>query len=299
MEPVGILDQYKKLIDKNLILITAMTDCKGVECLAHYKNTKTSFLKEGYSFDYEAENHSLAFLLSGSVRIKVDHDNTVVIDRPTMFLLPKDKHYDWLTLAPTRLLCFPLISEKLSLSLLTLTKNQIDDKIVGDSLPSFLINEQCCTLITYFAESISFSLLNETYYELKLAELMYLIKLQFSEEERIRFFSPIIDDVFLFSDFIMTNYKHVNNIKELAELSYYSQSGFDKKFKRIFKTPPSLWLKEKKKIGISGDLYYSNKSLKEISLECGFCSPTHFSKYCKSVFGATPGELRKKREENE
>lgn len=298
MEPVGILDQYKKLIDKNLILITAMTDCKGVECLAHYKNTKTSFLKEGYSFDYEAENHSLAFLLSGSVRIKVDHDNTVVIDRPTMFLLPKDKHYDWLTLAPTRLLCFPLISEKLSLSLLTLTKNQIDDKIVGDSLPSFLINEQCCTLITYFAESISFSLLNETYYELKLAELMYLIKLQFSEEERIRFFSPIIDDVFLFSDFIMTNYKHVNNIKELAELSYYSQSGFDKKFKRIFKTSPSLWLKEKKKIGISGDLYYSNKSLKEISLEYGFCSPTHFSKYCKSVFGATPGELRKKREEN-
>lgn len=92
----------------------------------------------------------------------------------------------------------------------------------------------------------------------------------------------------------MNNYKRTSNIKDLAELSYYSLSGFDKKFRRIFGQAPSKWMNERRKTNIYKELFDANKTLKQISKEYGFSSAVYFNNYCKSVFGMSPGEIRKK-----
>lgn len=270
-----------------------MADYKAVKRPTHYKNTIASQLKEKESFEYQTKVHYLVFLLTGSVRVTVGHEKTKVFDAPTMFLVHKEKLYQRIVLEPSLLVTFPLEGEKMSLSLLSLTKEQLKDKTDDSILPSLPINEQFNKLLLLFSESFSFSFLNDAYYGLKLAELMYLVKTHLTEEDRIRIFSSIIDDDFLFSDFVLTNYKHVDNVKELVELSCYSLSGFEKKFKRVFRIPPSKWLKEQKRIAIGEDLYFTNKTLKQISSEYGFCSPTHFNRYCKTTFGLSPGEMRK------
>lgn len=260
----------------------------------HYQNTIGSFFKAGDSFEYLTTVSYLTFVLTGSVKIMIGDEKIKVFDTPTMFLVPKEKLYKRIVLEPSLIITFPLGREKLNLSLLSLTKKQFKEETDCDSLLSLPLTEQFCQILSLYSESFSFSYLNDAYYELKLTELMYFIKAQFTEEERICFFSSIIDDDFLFSDFIVNNYKRVSNVKELAGLSYYSLSGFEKKFRRVFRISPSKWLKEQKKIAICGDLYYTNKTLKQISAEYGFCSPAHFNNYCKSTFGISPGEMRKK-----
>lgn len=272
-----------------------MTDYTNVKRPAHYQNTIASFFEVGESFEYFPKVYYLTFLLSGSIRITIGDEKTEEFHSPTMFLVPKEKTYKRVVLAPSQIITFPLDGEKLRLSLLALTKEQCKEKSERNTIPSLPINSQFHKLLLLFSESFSFSYLNETYYDLKLTELMYLIKTQLTDEERGSFFSCIIDDEFLFVDFIMDNYKRTDSVKELARLSCYSLSGFEKRFKRVFNITPSVWLKERKKRSICEELYYTNKSLKQISSEYGFSSPTHFNKYCKSIFGMSPGEIRKKK----
>lgn len=271
-----------------------MTDYQDVKRPTHFENAILSSFEAGESFEYYPMDHYLTFLLSGSIRVTIGDGEPYVLNTPTMYLAPKEKAYSRITLEPAQMITFPLKRDKLSLSLLSLTKEQCKQEVEKNTIVTLPIDNQFHQLLLFFAESFSFSYLSEAYYELKLTELIYLIKTQFTDEERIGFFSHMVDDDFLFTDFIMNNYEHIDNVKELVGLSCYSLSGFEKKFKRIFKKSPSIWLRERKKRRISGELHYTNKSLKQISSEYGFCSPTHFNNYCKSVFGMSPGEIRKK-----
>lgn len=270
-----------------------MADFKQLKRPANYQNCIASRLVKGESFEYFTTVNYLSFLLEGTIQIEIN-EHVTILNSPSMFIVPKESHYKRVSLQPSTMITFPIAGEALNLSLLSINKEKVVHASRKEGLSILGLGELFQKLLHLFADSFSFSLLDENYYELKLTELFYLIKSQYTEYERTCFFAPIIDEDFLFSNFIMDNYKQTANIKELVELSYYSMSSFDKKFRRIFGQTPSKWLNERKKENIYKELFDTDKTLKQISIEHGFCSPVYFNAYCKSVFGMSPGEIRKK-----
>lgn len=137
--------------------------------------------------------------------------------------------------------------------------------------------------------------INCTYYhELKINELFFIFRFCYAKDDLYKLFYPILNVDFEFNEFIMKHYKKVKKVSELAQLYNYSLSGFDKLFKRIYGISAGKWLKNQKAKEIYYQINRSDKSLKDISYEYGFSSPSHFNDYSKLHFGATPGELREK-----
>ncbi|MCC8143456.1 MAG: AraC family transcriptional regulator [Tannerellaceae bacterium] len=134
------------------------------------------------------------------------------------------------------------------------------------------------------------------YYEIKLKELFFLLRAYYTREELRGFFQPLVSNDMQFSDFVLKNYHKVKNVKEFAELANYSISGFEKKFKKVFKVSAYKWMTEKKASHILHEIHTSHKPLKEIGWDNGFSSPAQFNDFCKIHFGITPGKLREKKE---
>jgi len=88
------------------------------------------------------------------------------------------------------------------------------------------------------------------------------------------------------------NYRHVNSVQELADLSLYSSSGFKKQFYRVFGHSPSSWLRDRKSALILQDLNSSSLRIKEIADKYNFSSVSSFSTFCRKNFGSPPGKIR-------
>lgn len=91
------------------------------------------------------------------------------------------------------------------------------------------------------------------------------------------------------------NYRGVKNVRELAGLSLYSESGFKKQFQKVFGSPPSDWLRTQKASLIFHDLNCSDLSIKELSDKYEFATVSSFTTFCQHLFGKTPGQIRSKK----
>ncbi|SHF45692.1 helix-turn-helix domain-containing protein [Dysgonomonas macrotermitis] len=133
------------------------------------------------------------------------------------------------------------------------------------------------------------------FYEIKIKELLFLLRAYYHKKDLLYFFYPLLSNNLSFSNFILQNYHQVRTVKELAELTNYSLSGFEKHFKKVFGVSASQWMKSQRAKIIYHDINNGNKTFKEISFHHGFTSPAHFNDFCKSYFGATPGQIRKRK----
>jgi AraC-like DNA-binding protein len=145
-------------------------------------------------------------------------------------------------------------------------------------LIKFLNNEFCCDFLL----------------ELKLSEFLYLLRSYYPLQELRAFFTPILNEDYLFSVNVRKTYYPKITVSELASKMHYSISGFEKKFKKVFHMPPIEWLNMQLAIAICHELNCSTKTFLELSYEFGFSSPSHFHNFCKRTFQDTPGNIRKK-----
>jgi len=128
---------------------------------------------------------------------------------------------------------------------------------------------------------------------IKTRELFYLMSICYTHGERSLFFRNLASRDKDFSDFIYQNYRKVKSVNELASLSCYSRSGFEKRFRKTFGVPASHWITLRKAADIYHEIRRSRKSIKQICFDHGFSSLSHFHKFCKSKFGLPPGYIRK------
>lgn len=131
------------------------------------------------------------------------------------------------------------------------------------------------------------------FFEIKIKELFFLLRAYYSKKKLLCFFYPLLSQDTRFSDLILRNYNKIKTVKDLADLTHYSISGFEKRFKRVFGISPFKWLKQQKAKNIYHEINCSGKTFKEISLEYDFNSPAHLNNFCKINFGDTPGNIRK------
>lgn len=82
-------------------------------------------------------------------------------------------------------------------------------------------------------------------------------------------------------------------IAELAFLAGMSVATFKRKFAATFRQSPARYLLEKKLERAAALLRIQSKAVSEIAYECGFSSPSSFTKAFKKHHGAPPSEFRK------
>ncbi len=128
---------------------------------------------------------------------------------------------------------------------------------------------------------------------LKALELFYNLERSYSKEELDRFFSPIRTDDCAFAIFVLMNHTKVKTAEELAELSNYSLSGFNKQFHKTFGMAPYKWMLQWKIDRIYKELYYeTSKPIKLISEEYGFTNLSNLGDFCRKHLGASPTVIR-------
>jgi len=135
----------------------------------------------------------------------------------------------------------------------------------------------------------------ENLLELKFKELVLSL---LSNKKNSRFLSylnslsndrnPSIEDV------MQSNYAFNLTIAEYARLTCKSIPTFKRDFKKVFKDTPAKWVMNKR-LSLAVELLQNTPlTVGEISFECGFENPTHFSRVFKEKMGTAPLQFRTK-----
>lgn len=154
------------------------------------------------------------------------------------------------------------------------------------------MDERLSDYVSGLYKYIQSGLLCSSFYDLKMKELFFLLRVYYPKEELAGFLFPLFKSNVGFSNFVYKNYHRVKSVKDLAAISTYSLSGFEKRFKRVFGLSAHEWMKKQKAKAVFQDICSTSELFKELSLKHGFSSPSHFNDFCKAHFGKTPGDIR-------
>ncbi|MCD7937596.1 MAG: AraC family transcriptional regulator [Tannerellaceae bacterium] len=249
-------------------------------------------LEEEEERKYRSSFNEILFIIEGDLSLKSLEEGVKNYSREQMiFLFPGG---EVLLKAETKSVCFILrldeninFCEKFSLHhLLSLRKAK---KKLYSPLP---MNERAkdfvCSLQIYMNDEV----LSPELMEMKVTEYYYLLSTYYSKEQLAAFFSPLLHDNFRFYEFVLKHYKQVKTAKELAALSGYSVTGFDRQFRAMFGLSPYQWMLRMRMNKIIRELKYTSKTLEEIAGENGFASLDAFIDFCKKHGGLAPGMIR-------
>lgn len=129
---------------------------------------------------------------------------------------------------------------------------------------------------------------------LKQQELLLVLKGFYTKKELAEFFSASTCIRGSFEKFVLENYKKVNSVKEFAGLCYISVRSFSRKFHSSFGESPYKWMQKKKAEQALEMISDPELSFQEISGKLGFNSSSHFTAYCRKMYGMSPTKLREK-----
>ena len=130
-------------------------------------------------------------------------------------------------------------------------------------------------------------------FDVKLKEFVLLLIHYYTPAELESFFRPLLGGNTHFRLFVLNHYREVKTVREFASMAHLSISGFEREFHRTFQSSPYRWMKQKRMEELLRLITLTDKSLKEITEECGFSSTSQMNDFCKKEWGKTPGRLRK------
>lgn len=159
------------------------------------------------------------------------------------------------------------------------------------------INERVQAYLDLTSECVNDGLKCTKYLNMKVSEIMYLLRVYYFKEELASFFYPILNNDAEFARVILTSWMSAKNKIELADLTHLSPSRFGVKFKEVFGISPYKWLLSRRSEKIHHELIHGHHSFKEISEEFRFNSVQHFNDFCKKQFGMTPGQIRNSKQQ--
>jgi AraC-like DNA-binding protein len=88
------------------------------------------------------------------------------------------------------------------------------------------------------------------------------------------------------------HFQHEITNRRLASLSNMSLRAFERRFRAAFHLTPQRFLRKLRLRIASRTLVYTDDSLSEVALNCGFADQSHFSREFRRQFGRTPREYR-------
>ena len=80
--------------------------------------------------------------------------------------------------------------------------------------------------------------------------------------------------------------------REMASVAHMSLRAFERKFLSSFHMPPQHYLRKLRLRMASRAIVFTNRSLADVALTCGFSDQSHFTREFRRHFGRTPREYR-------
>lgn len=90
-----------------------------------------------------------------------------------------------------------------------------------------------------------------------------------------------------------SNYYYDLKISEFADIANRSVATFRREFKEHYHSSPGRWLTNRRLERASVILQTTQKTISEITLDCGFKNVSHFSRIFKQKFNLSPTKYRK------
>jgi len=247
---------------------------------------------EELSFHFDCS--VMCFVFTGAIEITLKNVNYRRINKEETLLIPLHTPFRIRVLEPSPLLRIKLVMnanlcDRITFDNLLEENEEIkENPDIGVLLPHQNITCFCNSLKKYMESSFNCA----AFFEAQIFALLCLIRCSCNSKSVSDFFLPIVSNDIIFSKKIYENIEYVKNTKELAKALCYSSSGFEKRFKKVFKTSPYAWLLEQKSKKIYHEICHTMKTFSELSYEYDFSSPAHFNNFCRKHFGNTPGKLR-------
>lgn len=250
--------------------------------------------KETEKVLYSLNESFLVFVLKGSVEFRYsDNAELQTLEEGNMLLFPPNSSFivnnyrEETTIISCRFYANRIFCECTPISQLSPYVKEYDS--IFNPLP---VHDNIKHLLVAMDVFLSDNIHCIHFHQLKKKELFYLLNFYYSKEDLARFLFPIIGKDMSFKDLVLQNYHKAQNIKELAEMTGYGYPNFMKKFQQEFHTPPYQWLINNKSKRIMDEIKSRQKTFQEIADEYGFSSQSHFTIFCKRLFGYTPSQLR-------
>ena len=238
------------------------------------------------------DNYTLIFILSGEVRASCNEFVNVRFQTGEIMLCPMNSSCIWETIDDVKSIILkgkpelPPCDEKSLRERADLWLNAVSTfqpLPIRSRLTHFLE-----TVRMYLDDGITCPYLHKS----KMLELSMIFRAYYSPEELISFFFPAVRYTHEFELFVMNNYLKMKGVKEFVDLSGMNLSTFNRKFKTHFNQSPYQWLIKQKSKHMYHELSTTNKSLATIARDFHFADASHFNRYCKAMFGASPSKIR-------
>lgn len=251
-------------------------------------------IKKEEQWRFFSIDNKIIILLQGAMCFSFGEIYDKEITKGKIMLLPAGSELTSTAQEDTTLLIFRLHDKKQLCDCFSLDMLLKENKSNITPECYFLdINERTEIFLSFLNTCMSDGLKCVYYFELKIKEFYFLLRAYYTKKDLLGFFYPLLSNDISFSEFVMKTHYKAKTVQELAELTHYSLSGFQKRFKKVFGVSAYHWMKEERSKAIYHQLTSTDKSFKEISDEFGFSSPSYFNDFCKVNFGNTPGEIRK------
>ena len=128
----------------------------------------------------------------------------------------------------------------------------------------------------------------------ELTRALTIIRSYYTKQALCSFFFPILSPNTAFSEYVRTNHFKYRTVTELATSMNMRPQQFSRRFNEIFKQPPYEWMQQERARLIYSEICISNRPFKDIATSFGFSIQANFIRFCRTFFGATPNEIRKK-----
>lgn len=281
-------------MNKEPIFFDQHSDCKLCKetIVGGFKYIETK-KDEKYTFEM-VNTYTLVFVLKGKALISCNENKDIFISAGEMALWPMNSNCAWTSVEDTASIVLEG-GEGLATCDSKALREHADQWM--NILPTFRtlvikkrLNDFLYSVKDYLEDGINCPYMHKA----KLLELSTVFRAYYQPGELMTFFYPTIENTHEFKTFIMNNYLKMKGVKEFVDLSGMNIGTFNRKFKAHFNMTPYQWLIKQKSKHIYYELSNTDKSFITIAKEFHFTDASHFNRYCKSMFGASPSNVRKK-----
>ncbi len=231
----------------------------------------------------------IAFVLKGNVQVSVDGIKDYPIGEEKIVVSPMGTRFRVEAMEDTTVLVFHM---KYTTQLCESFRYDTLAPDKGRELKALSFNPAIRNFIGDLMARINDGLTCKHYLEHKLSELFFLFRAYYTKEELAAFFCRLMTSDLAFRELVVQKYSKAKSVRELADMTHYSETGFHKRFKKVFGESPSDWLNREKANVLRRELMHTQTPLKIVSDKFDFSSVSHLNKFCKKHLGATPLQVR-------
>lgn len=128
-----------------------------------------------------------------------------------------------------------------------------------------------------------------------LLKRLIIICVRMAREQLFLSSTPPIEETDLvrkFQALVEKYFRDKHKVSDYAEMMYKSPKTLSNIFKKLNGTGPLRIIQERIILEAKRQMYYTDKTIKEITFELGFDEPAHFSRLFKKITGKSPSQFQ-------